>query len=127
MKTAKKLLIVLGLSSLLLGTAAQAAIWQPLPPWCKEGQDPKKDNCRNGSDSGALHLTLDECKEKESRGCSRRELMARTPKKSPKPQPKPQPTTNPDDEIPDQGAPKDTFGGSTRLVVAMPNGQTINL
>jgi hypothetical protein len=64
----KALFIGLSLSTVLISNVAQAAVWLPIPPWCREGQNPKKDNCRDGSDSGGVKLSSDTCPIKTDRG-----------------------------------------------------------
>jgi hypothetical protein len=79
-------------------------------PWCKVGQTPKKDKCRNGSESGGLKVAKAGSKGKKEpedfRGSSRRKA---------KKQEKECRNSN-GEKAPCWGAPSDSKGGSTRLV-----------
>jgi hypothetical protein len=85
-------------------------------PWCKIGQTPKKDKCRNGSESGGLYLADKSSEsEKNSRGDSRGEKRPPSKSKSNK---KDEPICYYDDgkEAPCFGEPSGTKSGSTRFV-----------
>lgn len=86
-------------------------------PWCRVGQNPKKDKCRNGSESGGVKAAKkEETAEPESRGSNRGN--DKRPQVLSKKDEEPKCKYDDGTPAPCFGKPGDSKGGSTRLVVS---------
>jgi len=67
-----KTILALALSAVIfIPTSAIALTGVPTTPWCRKGETPQRNNCRDGSGSGGVKA---ECT-KSDRGCTRREMV----------------------------------------------------